>query len=197
MRGTWHRFLFKCIWIGLRTFSLKKMLAYQRMLLSQPENWYSIRRKSLVLFAWGCALLLLFVGATGCGDSRPRRVPVSGRVTFEGVPVGANPVAMWPARISFLPTTTGEGSPLRPASSNLETSGGRYQLSSFGPGDGVLPGEYHVVIVSMLSGPTMGNPTAPEVWEIPKRYGRPGQSGLSATVPDQRTPMTFDFELQP
>ena len=142
-----------------------------------------------------CVLLFVAMGASGC-NRVPQTVPVSGRVTLDGVPVGGNPAAMWKARISFLATKSGEDAPLRPASAQLD-SDGRYELATFGPDDGVQPGEYDVVIVSILSGPTMANPTAPEIWEIPKHYGRPGESGLSVTIPDQRTDMTFDFDLKP
>jgi hypothetical protein len=147
------------------------------------------------LFAWICALPLLLLGTAGC-DRGPHTVKASGRVTYEGAPVGKNPTEGFPARISFLPTQSGEGAPLRPASCMID-SDGRYELSSFSANDGVQPGEYDVVVVSILSGPTILNPQAPEIWEIPKRYGRPGDSGLKVTIPDQRAPLTFDFDLEP
>ena len=146
-----------------------------------------------VVLAWLCTLLL--VGTAGC-ERGPHTVKVSGRVTYKGNPVGANAKQSFPARISFLPTQTGEGTPLRPASCTIDTDG-KYELSSFSANDGVQPGEYDVVIVSILSGPTVFEPQAPEVWEIPKRYGRPGDSGLKVTIPDQRAPLTFDFDLEP
>ena len=143
-------------------------------------------RESLVPLGLTGALLVL-AAAAGCGGKRTI-VPVSGRVTLEGAAVAQ-------VRIAFMPTESGEGSPIRPASSGLD-SDGRYKLSTFEPGDGAIPGEYDVVIVSITSGPTMQNPTAPEVWGIPRHYGRPGQSGLSVTVPDQRAAVTFDFDLK-
>ena len=156
------------------------------------------RRESLLLPARVCALVLVAVVSAGCGG-KPRPVPTSGRVTIDGVPVGAVETAPLPARISFIPKKGGEGPSegptLRAATASLD-SDGRYELSSFKPGDGVLPGEYDVVIISLLSIPTMMNPSAPEVSEIPKHYGVPGQSGLSVTVPDQRAPLTFDFPLK-
>ena len=152
------------------------------------------RRENLPPFVRVCALVFFIVLAAGCGG-KPMPVPTSGRVTLDGVPVGGNKTAMWPARISFLPVESGEGITLRPSMANLD-SDGRYKLSTFETGDGVLPGEYNVVIISLLSGPTMMNPKAPEISEIPKRYGLPGESGLSVTVPDQRAALTFDFELK-
>lgn len=143
-------------------------------------------RESLVLLGLAGALLVLATVA-GCGDGRTI-VPVSGRVTLEGTPVGQG-------KITFMPTGSNEDSPLRPASSALDREG-RYQLSTFGSNDGAMPGEYNVVIISLSGGPTISNPTAPEVWAIPEHYGRVGQSGLSATVLDQRSPMTFDFDLK-
>ena len=168
------------------------------------KTMYGVTRrgKGLVLFVWDCTLLLLVVGAAGCGN--PRTVPVSGRVTLEGAPVGSKPVPMWPAKISFKPTETGADSPLRPASSKLDGDG-NYELSTFEPGDGVMPGDYQVVILSpgdevvpgenhSVTVSIQSDATEPEVWEVPS--GEAGQSGLSVTVPEQRTPLTFNFELK-
>ena len=152
------------------------------------------RRKSLLPLARVCALVFFVVIAAGCGG-KPMPVPTSGRVTFNGAPVGANKAAIRRGRIAFLPVESGEGCTLRAAAATLDRDG-KYELSTFEPGDGVLPGEYNVVVFSLLSGPTMANPGAPIISEIPKRYERPGESGLSVTVPDQRAALTFDFELQ-
>ena len=139
-------------------------------------------------------LVFFLIIATGCSN-KTQPVPTSGRVTIDGAPVGANNYTTRPAKISFLPIKSREGITLHPAMSLLDREG-KYKLSTFKAGDGVLPGEYNVVIISLLSGPSIADPNAPEILEIPKYYGIPGQSGLTVTIPDQRTPFTVDFELK-
>ena len=146
-------------------------------------------RKSLVFLGLAGALLAL-AAVAGC-DRGPTVVRVSGRVTFEGAP----PAGKFVNKIMFLPTKSSRGSTARPATSALDSEG-RYQLSTYGPGDGVTPGEYNVVIKSLFSGPTFSNGSAPEVWAIPERYGRASKSGLSATVPDGQSSITLDFDLK-
>lgn len=128
----------------------------------------------------------LLAPAAGCGGRTV--VPVSGKITLEGAPVGHG-------TITFMPIKNSKDLPLRPASSELDSEG-QYYLSTFGSSDGAMPGEYNVVIESLISGPTLAKPMAPRVWAIPKHYGQVSRSGLSATVLDQRSPMTFDFDLK-
>jgi len=77
---------------------------------------------------------LVAVMSLGCGRS-DQPVPVSGKVTVNGVPV-AN------AGIVFHPKD-GKG---RPASAETD-EGGTYRLTTFNAGDGALRGEYRVTVV--------------------------------------------------
>ena len=83
-----------------------------------------------------------------------------------------------------------------PASGAIDKDGA-YQLSTFTSGDGVIRGEYLVVINTMTSGPTPEDPNLPEVWAAPKKYGDPIQSPLKASVPkDAPGPLELNFDLE-
>src|SRR5262245_1275520 len=74
------------------------------------------------------------VFAVGCG-SNDLPVPISGKVTVNGVPVGNAGVVFHPK--------DGKG---RPASGETAEDGS-YQLTTFKSGDGALKGEYQVTLV--------------------------------------------------
>jgi len=82
---------------------------------------------------WSITSVVLSIGL-GCGGS-DKPVPVSGKVTVNGVPV-AN------AGIVFHPQD-GKG---RPASAETGEDG-TYRLSTFNAGDGALKGDYRVTLV--------------------------------------------------
>ena len=88
------------------------------------------------------AAILLFAAlalATGCGDGRPARIPVSGTVTYRGKPLdGAN--------VTFVP----KGS--RPASGQTDAQG-RFTLQTFSSGDGVVAGDHVVCVVKSVPDP--------------------------------------------
>jgi hypothetical protein len=90
-----------------------------------------MRVRSLVL----SALALALVGTgTGCGGD-PKPVKVQGKVTLDGQPV-AN------ALVVFLPVEEGGG---RQATGSTKADGS-FQLETFKPGDGALPGQYKVTV---------------------------------------------------
>jgi hypothetical protein len=146
---------------------------------STPSQWIAAVVALPIL-----ALLL------GCDEaSRLTTIPVSGKVTYHGQPVSQGTVTFQPVKLS-------EGLPRRPAMGTLQ-SDGTYQLSSFQHNDGVIPGEYQVIVISITSGPTPEQPNVPEVWAIPKKYGNPVQTDLKATVPaEAKGTLQLDFALQ-
>jgi hypothetical protein len=118
--------------------------------------------------------------AAGCGAKTPATSSVTGVVTFNGTPLEG-------AQVTFF----GEG---RPAA-GIADAQGRFQLMTFGPGDGALPGEYVVVITKTEAGSTdPNNPYAPVRSLIPERYGDRAKSGLTATVQLGKS-NEFTFEL--
>lgn len=143
--------------------------------------------------------LSLLTAFGGCGGSdKPDTVPVSGKVTLDGVPVDG-------ASVMFRP----EG-PGRPGTA-MTDGNGMYSLSSYGePNDGAVPGVYTVAVIkiggpgafaltgsappqsdpnalSPIAGPS-GDTTAAKVPEteyfVPKKYTDPSTSGLKMTIPE-------------
>lgn len=110
----------------------------------------------------------------GCGDERPTRVPVSGKVTIDGQPLQFGSVLF---KI--------EGG--RSAGASLDKEG-RYQLTTYEPGDGVMVGDYQVAIT--------GNEAIGETaakWHAPKKYKDATTSGLTATVDGPRDDLNFEL----
>jgi hypothetical protein len=124
------------------------------------------------------------LSAAGCGS---RTVPVKGVVTFDSRPL-AN------ASVIFIPMEPGG----RDASGSTDANGA-FQLSTFRPGDGALPGLYKVTVhYSEPVAVPAGLKTAEEVQKamvkasashkpsfvIPPTYSRPDQTILRHRVPD-------------
>ncbi len=134
-------------------------------------------------------LALSAVTAIGCGSEvidRPVRVPVAGVITL-----GKQPLAN--ATVVFIPT-----SHTYPATAMTDENG-RYELQTFEPGDGAVPGEFKVTVrkveVKAGKGTVLdegsddggdtggeGPPPAVEKSLIPEKYGRAATSGLQASV---------------
>lgn len=140
----------------------------------------------------------LVVVATGCwfqGDGRQPRVPVTGSVVCEGMPVAG-------ARVIFYPLAEG-----LPAAHGDTDAAGRFQLTTFDPQDGAVPGAY-VALVTKTE--TEGEltyeegeayfqrtgkpPPFPQVKNLlPAKYGSYDTSDLRCEVVPERT---NEFPLQ-
>jgi hypothetical protein len=118
--------------------------------------------------------IMLCACATGCGDGRPERAAVSGKVSIDGMPLTKG-------AISFIPVKG------RQASGAIDSEG-RYVLSCFEKGDGAILGEYQVTVngVEYVTETLMK-------WHAPKKYGSIATSGLAATIDGPRDDL--DFEL--
>ncbi|MBN2580615.1 MAG: hypothetical protein JXB10_16640 [Pirellulales bacterium] len=122
-----------------------------------------------ILWGGGAFFLLLVFG---CGDGRPQRVPISGRVLIDGQPLEIG-------FIQVLPNAN------RAASGNLGP-GGRFILTTFDQDDGCVLGRHRVAVIAKKD---LG-PTAIQ-WFTPKKYIDPASSGLEITVNGPRN----DVEL--
>lgn len=126
--------------------------------------------------ALACALLWL----AGCGGgSRPKTVPISGRVTINGQPPNES------GRLHFTPTQTAEGYPKRPAGGAFAPDG-VYRVMSWEPDDGLVPGHY---TVSLMPGDL--SKTA-----IPVKYRQSGSSGLEVDVPIDESSIEFNIDVR-
>jgi len=117
---------------------------------------------------------LLIVVASGCGDSGPRLVPVSGKVTLDGVPLAHK-------TIQFIPEAGTPGSGAG-ATSNAE---GAYELIATRGGalvdyKGACPGSYKVVVVEPMFPVIEDQKPAPENGEPAPAVGLPAPSRKKA-----------------
>ncbi|HLA84137.1 MAG TPA: hypothetical protein VJL29_05040 [Thermoguttaceae bacterium] len=105
----------------------------------------------------------VFLTPAGCGDGRPARIPISGQVLIDGKPLTYGAIRVFP-----------EGA--RPATAQID-SDGRFTLSTFEPGDGVVPGTHQVMVFAaeILS-------ATQQRWHAPKKYANPKTSGLTAKI---------------
>jgi hypothetical protein len=129
--------------------------------------WFSRRRFCVVGFV---AVLL-----SGCGDGRPERVRVSGKVLIDNQPVTSGSV-------QFLPRHGG-----RPSSGKIQTDGS-FSLFTFEERDGCPPGTYDVIVSSI----EILNDTQVR-YHLPKKYGSPQTSGISKTVDEPVDSMLIEL----
>lgn len=125
------------------------------------------------------------VTVSGCGggddrwkSQRPATVPAGGVVTYNAQPLAGAVVVIQPSQ----PNGVG--------ASGLTDQEGRFELKSFPPDLGAVPGSYTVTVVKMddsESGSDTGeNANGRPVMQkslIPARYGNPAQSGLKVEIP--------------
>jgi hypothetical protein len=132
--------------------------------------------------------LLLAVAATailgGCGGSALPIIPVSGKVTHGG---GA-----WPAAgtIVLSPLSVAEGHPRRPAIGNFKEDG-TFKMTSFKPGDGVIPGTYSVKVTCYEKQPDANNPITFETYNVvPKDF-----KAKDIVVDPSESSVTVEFDV--
>ena len=117
----------------------------------------------------------------GCRASDlPATVYVEGTVTFADGPCPG------PGMIRFLPLSVAPGAPRRPGRASFEADG-YFRVTSFRPGDGLVPGTYRVLL---------------ECWEVEPAQGRPGVSYLTddfqhpdLVVEGDHGPITLDIDV--
>jgi hypothetical protein len=137
----------------------------------------------------------------GCGDDTglDQRYPVSGMVTYKSVPVAKG-------QISFLAV---DKTKQRDANGFIQD--GYYSLTTATPGDGALPGEYMVTIISKETDDTKaaetikkyggggrqadtGRANAKAKNLVPGKYQLADTSGLTRTVKEGSNTMNFELK---
>ena len=102
-----------------------------------------------------CLSLLPFIAvslALGCaGSDGPLVVPCKGKVTFAGGPCPKG------GTITFSPMSVAAGMPRRPGSATFNEDG-YFVVSSFGDGDGLVPGTYAAAISCWEGNPSGDDP---------------------------------------
>ena len=147
-----------------------------------------------------CATVAVLAGCVGCGKGT---ADLKARLTLDGKPLeGATVTLVGPSRPA-VGTTDAEG---------------KVRFMTFEPGDGVLPGEYKVVVVKspgsrneefanfdpnnpqdvqrMMARDRGGNvPYTPTT--LPRIYLNPEQTPLSVRVPPEEEEVVFRLETKP
>jgi hypothetical protein len=113
-----------------------------------------------------CFLALTVAWICGCGDGRPRRVPVSGQILIDGEPLAAG-------TDGFIRIEPAEG---RAATGKIDPTDGTFTLSTYDPNDGCIEGTHRVAVVVNA---TVAGGLVPL---IPEHYGTAETSGLSVTI---------------
>ena len=124
--------------------------------------------------------LLLIAG--GCAPSGPKTIGVEGTVNFAS---RDRPHAV---DIFFRPKEVYGDGPTRPSSKRLDDTG-HFEVSSFGDGDGLVPGKYEVAVVYYDLRPG-GDPDNEGNW-IAQQFIAPP---LDLT-PDTPSPHTLDITI--
>jgi hypothetical protein len=132
-------------------------------------SWKPWRSKAPVAGA-----LLASVMLVGCGDGRPERVPVSGKVLIDGKPLETGNIRVYAAAN-------------RAASGRIEPDGS-FKLSTYELGDGVVPGTHAVSV----TGAKLLNPKTMR-WYAPKKFSSAETSGLTLEVTEATNEAKIDL----
>ncbi len=148
------------------------------------------------------ACLFVAVGLSGCAQDIRREGPelakVTGSVSLDGEPVEG-------AHVRFSPETKG------PAAFAVSDSRGHFELRTFDPGDGAVPGKYGISITKDVTegGKEFASEAEMEAYTqehgkaelqrttvsaLPEKYASKQSSGLTAEI-SLATKNHFDLEL--
>jgi hypothetical protein len=120
------------------------------------------------------AAVFASVTSSGCGDKRPARVPVSGRVLIDGKPLTQG-------NIKFVPTGG------RPSSGKMNGEG-RFTLTCYDGEDGAIPGTHRVAVsASKIMSESKIQ------WFAPKKYADFRTSGLSFDIKEPTDDLTIEL----
>lgn len=125
----------------------------------------------------GVLLLLACGWLVGCGDGRPQRVRVSGKVLIDGAPLTAGFIQVIPEND-------------RAASSKIEPDGG-FRLTTFDPQDGCVPGQHKVVVIASERLNALS-----QKWNAPKKYADPQASGLTVDIKEPTDSLTINLSWE-
>jgi len=118
--------------------------------------------------------LLGAVVLCGCGEGRPERVAVSGRVLIDGRPVEHGFIRL------IAPSD-------RPSVAELGPDG-RFELTCFADKDGAVLGTHQVTVTAVeVLGPRS------QKWHAPKKYANPSTSELTATIDGPTDSLTIEL----
>ena len=138
------------------------------------------------------AVGLLAIG--GCGSKGPKLVRISGVVKYSDgsplvVPDGGR------ATVTFTPAeTAGELPPgsIRKGASGIVKEGGKFEMMTIKPGDGVSPNRYKAFVMTQKS--VNVNPSDPNNQFVPAKYASAQTSGWEINVTKADSSVEFTIE---
>lgn len=112
--------------------------------------------------------------AVGCGDGRPARVPVSGKVLIDGRPLSGG-------FIRFVPSDA------RPSGGKIDKNG-RFTLTCYDGGDGAVPGTHRIEV-------SANQPLSDTKirWLAPKKYASFKTSELVEKITDATDSLVIEL----
>ena len=126
-------------------------------------------------------LILLMMVAGGCGSNGTTTIPIRGEVLYNGAPLKDVPQGL----VRYMPKSPEGG---RQASGRIQPDGS-FVLTTFKSADGVVPGDYDIVVSAYSSQPrsrqeveASGGAGVQPRLIIPKKYTDPTTSGISDLV---------------
>jgi hypothetical protein len=145
-----------------------------------PETAWTCCKMPAFVVPWViCCFGFICLFLTGCSETQPTRVPVSGTVLIDGKPLTFG-------KIRFVPENG------RPSSSAV-LSDGTFDLASTTLSDrpvqaGVLPGKYRIEVsaIEVINEDTIRRHT-------PKKYTSFRSSGLNATIEEATTDLVIEL----
>lgn len=137
------------------------------------------------LSLWSCS-----GGSDAHKAKRAKTVPAKGGIRYKGKPLDGAIIVLAP--------TTADGT----AASVMSDKDGKFELLSYPPDPGAVPGTYAVSVVKLApaaavpysesshDAPMPKTPAKPSVL-VPEKFGNPGTSGLSLVIPEDGSESLF------
>ena len=142
----------------------------------------TIRAGIPLIFCWlyhaqWVSMVVLTLLLTGCGDGRPVRVPISGKVLIDGKPLTSGTICIIPDNA-------------RKSAGRIGPDG-RFTMRCFDKEDGVVLGTHTVTVTSC---DTINDRT--RRWNVPKKYSDADSSELSVTIdgPDDNLTIKISWD---
>ena len=120
----------------------------------------------------GCLALV-----AGCGDGRPKRVRVSGRVTIDGKPLTSGNIRVVPAEERVATGTIGPD--------------GRFTLGTFDKDDGCVLGTHPIAVIAVRR---LNSSSVEHL--VPKKYGEYTTSGKTVTIDGPKDDLQIELSWE-
>src|SRR5262245_45540838 len=130
--------------------------------------------------------MIVVLCLAGCSDGKPRRVPVTGTVSYKGQ-------LLTDGDVVFIPEDSSGGYRAR----GKVDPGGKFALTTFEKDDGAVPGTYKVTVFAYQSrdpkldssriAPRAGTPA------VPQKYFDQKTTDLTVKVEDSATALRLDL----